>query len=65
MVVICHREAAWVSPASGSEKAEDFKVGARLTSIASLMGETLLGVLGTPEATVVKEVSVDQPDQLP
>ena len=63
--MICHWEAWWVSSASGSEKAEDSRVGVRLIGVAPLTGEILTGWLGGNVGIVVKEVSADQSDQLP
>ncbi len=65
MAVSCHREAAWVAPPSGLTKAEDFRVGVKSVSVAVFRGAVLVGLMGFPEAIVVKDVEGDQLDQLP
>jgi len=63
-VLICHCDAPWVSPISGSENAELVSVGVVLAPTALAAGKPLTGVTGLSTSIVVNDVPVDQLDQL-
>ncbi len=43
VAVICHCEAAWLSPASGSEKTEPLRLAMAATPLAASAGDSLAG----------------------